>query len=163
MKTITEKLVHLEFYKPKYRKQLEQFFLPEEQLQYTSLPIEAIEQCNNDKERYPIVILYKDIPAGFFVLHGWDGVKAYSDNRHAILLRAYSINHIYQGKGIAKKSLQLLPSFVNQHFPDKNEIILAVNKRNIGAQEVYKKGGFEDSNKSVMGKKGELFIFQKSI
>lgn len=90
------------------------------------MPIEAIEECEKNNERLPIVILYKE-PVGFFVLHGWEGVKKYSQNRDALLFRAYSINNAFQGRGIATQSLFVLDSFVKKYFPNKNEIVLAVN------------------------------------
>jgi len=156
-------MIALDFYKPEYKAMLENYYLPEEQTIYTSLPIEAIKKCEQDNDRHPIVILYNDIPAGFFVLHGWDGVKEYSINKDAILLRAYSINHSFQGKGIAKKSLQLLPLFVKDNFPLKNEIILAVNFNNEAAQQVYQKCGFVDKGTRVMGRKGELFVYHLDV
>lgn len=142
---------------------MEDYFLPDEQMNFTSLPLEAIKKCGQDEERHPIVILYDNKPAGFFVLHGWEGVKEYSDNKEAILLRAYSINYTYQGKGIAKKSLALLPLFVKENFPCKKEIILAVNFNNKTAQQVYQKCGFKDKGIRAMGRKGELLIYHLNL
>ncbi len=155
--------VTLDFYKNEYNRKLSDYQLSEDQLRYASLPLKAIKKCEEDDTRYPVVILYRGEPAGFFVLHGWEGVKVYSDNKAAILIRGYSVNNDYQGKGIAKESLLILDSFVRNHFPDKNEIILAVNYRNTIAQHVYKKGGFRDKGIRVMGRKGELFIFHKDL
>lgn len=155
--------VTLDFYKQEYRAQLEDYDLPEEQTKYTALPLDAVLTCEQTTERYPVVILYNGEPAGFFVLHGWNGVKEYSDNKNAILLRAYSVHYSFQGKGIAKKSLQLLPPFVKKHFIGKNEIILAVNYNNQIAQQVYLKSGFVDKGVRVMGPKGELFIYHMDI
>ncbi|MCH1627387.1 hypothetical protein MJG50_18790 [Fredinandcohnia sp. SECRCQ15] len=97
------------------------------------------------------------------MLHGWDEVKEYSDNKDAILIRAYSINYTFQGKGIAIKSLSILDSFVKKHFPTKNEMILAVNQSNTIAQHVYLQVGFIDKGIRVMGRNGELFIFHKEL
>lgn len=155
--------VTLDFYKEKYKAKLTDYHLSEEQSKYASEPLKAILKCEEDKTRYPIVILYNREPAGFFVLQGWEGVKAYSDNKEAILIRSFSVNNTFQGKGIAKKSLIILDSFLKKHFPSKNEIILAVNHKNIIAQHVYKSVGFIDKGERVMGSKGELFIFHKEL
>jgi RimJ/RimL family protein N-acetyltransferase len=72
-------------------------------------------------------------------------------------------NSTFQGKGIAKASLLALDAFVKKYFPSKKEIILAVNHKNTVAQHVYKKGGFIDKGIRVMGRKGELFIFNKYL
>lgn len=156
-------IISLDFYNPEYKSYLMSYYLPEDQLKYTSLPLDAIVKCEKEKERFPVIIFYNNVPAGFFVLHGWEGVKTYSENKKAILLRAYSINISYQGKGIAKQSLRLLPSFVKKHFPDKNEIILAVNHMNKAAQHVYRKGGFIDKGLRTMGRKGQLFIMHMDL
>lgn len=155
--------VVLDFYMQEYKAELENYFLPIDQLKYSGMPLDAIEKCEIEEDRYPIVILNNNKPAGFFVLHGWEGVRHYSDNKDAILLRAYSVNASCQGKGIAKKSLLLLPSFVKKHFPTKNEIILCVNHKNIAAQNVYLKSGFKDQGIRVMGSIGEMFLFHMDV
>lgn len=78
-------------------------------------------------------------------------------------MRAYSIDSRQQGRGFAKQSLQLLPSFIKKHFPENNEVILAVNLKNKAAQHVYKKAGFVDKGKRIMGNKGKQLILQKGL
>lgn len=163
MSTILDGKVSLDFYQLKHKPGLEDYYLSAEQSKFTGMPLEQIEICQNEDDRYPIVILFNGTPAGFFVLHGWEGVKAFSDNKNALLLRAYSINTSFQGKSIATQSLQLLPEFVKEHFPDKNEVILAVNKINERAQYVYKHCGFEDKGIHAMGRIGEMYIYHMKI
>ncbi|HAM80202.1 GNAT family N-acetyltransferase [Ornithinibacillus bavariensis] len=155
--------VTLDFYSDKYRRRLCDYHLSKEQSRYAYVPLEVLETCKEDDLRYPVVILYNGEPAGFFVLHGWEGVQTYSDNRDAILLRSYSVNSRFQGKGIAKESLYALDSFVKKYFPEKKEIILAVNHQNTIAQHVYKRSGFIDKGVRKMGPKGELYILQKEL
>lgn len=153
----------LEFYEEKYRRQLEEYLLSDEQLYYTSTPLDALEKCLTEEDRHPIVILNDGMVAGFFILHGWEGVKSYSDNKEAILMRAYSIQHPFQGQGIGRKSLEQLVPFVKKHFPAKKEVILAVNVKNTRAQYVYQKAGFADTGRRVMGPKGEQIILSRKV
>lgn len=155
--------ITLDFYKEAYKAKLSDYHLSDEQSRYAPIPLKALQMCQEDETRHPIVIFYNGVPAGFFVLHGWEGVRTYSNNRDAILIRGYSINTKYQGKSIAKKSLLELNLFVRSNFPNVNEIILAVNHKNTIAQHVYKKSGFIDKGKRVIGIKGELLIFHKAI
>jgi RimJ/RimL family protein N-acetyltransferase len=155
--------ISLQFYNETYDEQLKNYFLADEHLKFTGLPIDNIEKCKLEVERHSILILSNNDVAGFFVLHGWDGVSQYSDNKNAILLRAYSVDTNFQGKGIAKQSLNLLPSFVKANFPERDEIILGVNHKNIAAQHVYLKSGFIDKGIRVMGRKGELFIMHMDL
>ena len=153
----------LELYEEKYRHELKEYRLSGEQLYYTSMPLDALEVCLAEEDRYPIVILKDGVVAGFFVLHGWDGVKEYSENKEAILMRAYSIQHSYQGQGIGRHSMEQLIPFVKKRFPDKQEVILAVNVKNTRAQYVYHKAGFDDTGRRVWGRKGELIIFSRKV
>lgn len=94
----------------------------------------------------------------FFALHKNEGIKPYSDNENAILLRSLSTDTYCQGKGYAKQALMILPNFIKENFKDINEIVLTVNVKNKVAQELYKKIGFKDEGLRKMGKKGELII-----
>ncbi|ESU33234.1 hypothetical protein G3A_07315 [Bacillus sp. 17376] len=163
MSIVEKEIVSLVFYKPEYKERLLNYRLSAEQQRYTAFPVDALQRCESEPDRHPIVILYGYQPAGFFVLHGGEGVKEFSNNNDAILLRAYSINAEFQGKGIASQSIKLLNPFVKKHFPDVNEIILAVNHANIAAQTVYKKGGFVDQGIRAMGREGEMFICHLDI
>lgn len=160
---LDKNLITLEFYNETFKEQLKDYYLSEEHLYFTAFPSDAIEKCEQENDRYPIVINANGIPVGFFVLHGYQGVKDYSNYEFALLLRAYSIQTSYQGKGYARQSMQLLPKFVILHFPTKNEVILAVNKRNVTAQNLYKKNEFIDKGIRVMGAKGELFIYHLAV
>jgi len=163
MSVADKEVISLDFFKPEYNGLLEDYQLLEGQMKYTALPLDALEKCDVDPGRHPVAILYGKKLAGFFVLHGWDGAKAYSDNQDAILLRAYSVNAVFQGKGVAKSSMRLLPSFVKKNFPSTNEIILAVNHANNIAQHVYFKGGFIDKGIRAMGNEGEMLILHMDV
>lgn len=147
----------------RFLSQLENYYLSKDHLNYTRHPIDAIAISENDPHRYPIVIEKNGTISGFFILHDWEGVKSYSTNKHALLLRAYSIDLKYQGKGIAKQSLKLLTDFVKGNFPGVNEVILAVNWQNTHAQHVYENCGFKDKGIRVMGRKGEQSILHLDI
>ncbi|MBT2691666.1 GNAT family protein [Bacillus sp. ISL-55] len=163
MSIVEKEAVTLVPYKPEYKERLSNYSLSVEQQRYTAFPVDALQLCESEPDRHPIVILYGNQPAGFFVLHGWEGVKAFSENKKAILLRAYSINAEIQGKGIASQSIRLLNPFVKEHFSEVNEVILAVNHGNIVAQSVYKKGGFVDKGIRAMGREGEMFIYHLDV
>lgn len=163
MSTVEKSAVTLNFFKSEYLPLLEGYHLHDEQQKYTAMPLEALKSCELEEDRHPIAIFHGSQLAGFFVLHGWEGVKAYSDNKNGILLRAYSISSLFQGMGIGRETMKFLPSFVKEHFPNKNEIILGVNHANIIAQQLYLKGGFKDKGIRVMGRQGEMLILHKEL
>ncbi|MGN8647329.1 GNAT family N-acetyltransferase [Gracilibacillus sp. HCP3S3_G5_1] len=131
------------------------FELPKEQAQFTSLPNNY---RNVTEGQYRIVILHDAEPVGFFLLHATERVKDNADNPNAMLLTSLSINQARQGKGYAKKAMLLLRKFVTTEFPNCNEIVLAVNHKNIAARQLYIKAGFQDTGKRKNGPIGEQFI-----
>lgn len=146
------------FYDERFKQEIDQYQLNEEQLRYTGDPKDCIKLSNEDSERHSILAMENDQLVTFFVLHKNEGVKPYSDNDYAILIRAFSTDFRQQGKGYAKKALMQLPAFVRDNFTEINELVLAVNLGNEAAQGLYKKCGFIDEGVRRMGKKGELII-----
>ncbi|MDV4149257.1 GNAT family N-acetyltransferase [Clostridium sp. AL.422] len=150
--------MELIFYTEENERQINSYTLTEGQLRYTGHPIECVELGKEDMDRYSILGIEGEEVVTFFCLHKNEGVKPYSNNRNAILLRAFSTDTYFQRKGYAKKALMLLPNFIKENFEDINEIVLAVNVKNEVAQGLYKKYGFEDEGLRKMGKKGEFII-----
>lgn len=159
----TAETVRLEFFQPKYKLDLENYDLSEEQMKFTAHPLQALIPCEKEEGRDPILILSNGEPAGFFVLHGWEGVKEFYGNKQALLLRAYSVDSSFQGKGVAKQSLKMLPTFVKERYTGINEVILAVNFSNHVAQHVYKSSGFVDKGIRAMGRMGEMYILHLEL
>ncbi|MED4018764.1 GNAT family protein [Sutcliffiella cohnii] len=147
--------LELRHFSDEYLDTLNSFRLPEEQIQFTSLP-NSYKEVTEGQHR--IVILNDKEPVGFFLLHSTERVKEYSDNPKAMLLTALSIDQTQQGKGYAKKAMLLLRDFIANEFPNCNEIVLAVNHRNIAAQQLYLKVGFRDTGIRRIGPIGEQFI-----
>lgn len=115
------------------------------------------------KGQYRIVVLFNDEPVGFFLLHATKRVQEYTDNPHAMLLTALSIDYKQQGRGIAKNSMNQLPAFVREEFPGCDQVVLAVNHRNIAAQKLYRRVGFTDSERRIEGPIGEQYVYVKNI
>ncbi|WP_409294146.1 GNAT family N-acetyltransferase [Peribacillus sp. SCS-26] len=152
--------IKLKLYEEKYKEALGEFVLPAEQGQFTGMPADYEEAAEGQNR---IVIVNGEEPVGFFLLHSTGRVLEYSSNESAMLLTAFSINHVHQGKGYAKRSLLQLPGFVKEHFPSCKEITLGVNHRNAAAQNLYSKTGFEDTGRRKIGKKGEQWIMRLTV
>lgn len=151
------KLIH---YTPQYDNLINNYYLPEEQLYYSALPLEAVEISKNNNDRHTILGMDDGELVTFFVLHENDAVQHYSDQPNDILLRSFSTNHIHQGKGYARKTLELLPQFMREHIPHIDGIVLGVNVKNTAAQGLYKKCGYVDTDNRVMGSKGEMIVMK---
>ncbi|MED1510856.1 GNAT family N-acetyltransferase [Bacillus proteolyticus] len=151
-------------YKEQYKERIESFSLPSEQVRFTANPGELLEKAKNDRTKNVVVILdFSGVPVGVFALQTGDRVQEFTENKDAILLTSFSINHNKQRKGYSKKSLTLLREFVKYYYPIKNEVILAVNEKNIPAQKLYEKVGFQDKGFRRMGPIGQQFILHLPI
>lgn len=132
--------------------------LPSDQLRFTGLPQDIIKRDMENPLKHLVVIFARDEVAGFFELDESDDRKAYTNNPKALLLRGYSVNPKFQGRGIATGSIYALPEFVKKEFPQFNEVVLGVNAQNTPAQNMYKKAGFEDTGRRLMRSKGEQIV-----
>ena len=153
--------MQLQFYEPSHQSLIDQYELTEQQLRFTRHAKECV--LLKSETRSPILALVEGKLVTYFDLHRTEGVKPYSNNPNAILLRAFSTDFRVQGKGYATKVLKLLPNFVRAHFPNVNEIVLAVNIENHIAKELYEKHGFIDFGERREGAKGELIIMSYRI
>ncbi|MGG1575739.1 GNAT family N-acetyltransferase [Fictibacillus sp. NRS-1165] len=152
--------VSLSFYSPEHSTALSTFELPKKQLQFTALPLTALQACDEDESRHPVVIMYQGKPAGFFVLHHGPGISPFTENPNALFIRALSVHPAYQGKRVATRAMLALPGFASVHFPFCNELVLAVNEKNFAAQQLYFKAGFQDKGQRRAGTIGIQYILQ---
>jgi hypothetical protein len=63
-------------YEKRYQEMLMNYFLVDEQRKYTDLSVDALKKCEEEDDRHPILIMYWEATAGFFVLHGREGARA---------------------------------------------------------------------------------------
>lgn len=137
---------------------IQDYQLTEQQLIYTGTPELPLKIALTNPFIHPIIGVAGKQLTNFFVLDEGKDVHLYTSNQQALLLRTFSTDARYQGRGYAKQVLQLLPVFVQEHFPEANELVLAVNQRNLPAQKLYERSGFCYTNRHVAGPAGEQLV-----
>ncbi|MFF2456187.1 GNAT family N-acetyltransferase [Peribacillus simplex] len=142
---------------------LSNYCLPIEQAIYTSLPLKVIEDFRKDKYNLPMVIYLDEELIGCFALYTDKAGNQYTSNKNAVLLKSFSLDLRHQKKGLAFKTLKVLPEMIKLSHPDKNEIILTVHHSNVPAINLYKKAGFVDKGYRFNGEEGEEFIFHFAL
>lgn len=155
--------VALTFFDEIHREALNAFELAENQKKFTAMPSDALKICEEDRSRNPVVIMASDAPVGFFVLHAGENIRDFTANPNAMVIRALSINQKEQGKGYAKEAMLQLPAFVSTHFPEINELILAVNFKNEPAKKLYEKAGFQDRGQIKHGPVGPQYVLHYDV
>ncbi|MFC0236757.1 GNAT family N-acetyltransferase [Fictibacillus phosphorivorans] len=153
----------LTFFHEIHRDSLNAFYLPQEQEKFTAMPNDALKKCEKDQGRHPVVIEGDNKTVGFFVLHKGENIGDFTANPNAMVIRALSINHPEQGKGYAKVAMLQLPLFVSKHFPEVNELILAVNFKNDPAKKLYEKVGFVDRGQIKPGPVGPQYVLHYDL
>ncbi len=113
---------------------------------------------DDDKMLVTIIEHTSDTAIGFFILDTGSDKFNITDNQNAVLIRSFSINPNYQGKGYGKLAMQLTTDFVKEHLPTINELVLSVNCRNIRAYQVYLKAGYQDTGKTIIGVAGKQHV-----
>jgi len=155
--------IELVEYNDQYYTPLTDFTLPDEQLTFTSLPLHKMDDPNLSKDTKHILIVEQGKPVGYFALEYGEKLFRYSDNQGARLLTSFSIDSRYQGKGLAKQGLRLLPEFMKNHFPETEEVVLGVNQKNKAALNLYLKTGFVDNQEIYEGRKGPQHILHLDV
>ena len=125
------------------RAALKDFKLSAEQLEFTSLPLDVLNDAVGDEDRLPCVVVNnEDGIVGFFILHKHYRHEGYDTRREVVFVRSLSINERVQGKGYGTKVALNLPIFVQEHFSDYDHLHLVVDTDNAAAWNLYERAGF---------------------
>lgn len=145
-------------YSQEYDVAIQQYILTDDQLMYTASPKYAIDHL--DEERHAILVFQDDLFISFFVLQEGKGAIEFKGEEDSILLRSFSTDNRYVGRGFGNKVMSILPSYIKENFPSIQSIVLAVNEQNDLAKRLYIKNGFLDNGKRKQGEKGLLIILE---
>ncbi|MCJ1662906.1 GNAT family N-acetyltransferase [Staphylococcus sp. NRL 18/288] len=129
-------------FKNKDLKLIDSFKVLKEDRKFTRTPLHNIKLAQEDNERHPIIVMQNDRCVGYFTLHDGSGVAPYSDNRQVMFFRSFSVDAKHRGQGIGKSIIEALPHFIEQEFPNVNEIVLTVNTDNYKAIRLYENAGY---------------------
>ncbi len=140
--------------------------LNEEQSKFTT----SIDQCINqrrdleDPDKCIVSILADETPIGFFILDKGVDRMELTDNPKSLLIRSYSINPEYQGKGYGKYVMASVETYVRKQYNNSiDELVLSVNIQNERAYHIYLKAGFEYTGRQIDGIRGAQYVLSKTI
>ncbi|QKS69961.1 GNAT family N-acetyltransferase [Paenalkalicoccus suaedae] len=156
-------LIELTVHKKEFEEALRNFELLEEQKEFSAMPMDKINSPKVEADAVHVVILKDEVPVGYFTLETGDKRALYTSNKQARVLTSFSVTLPYQGKGIAKTALQMLPMFIRSTLPEVNEVVLGVNKRNVAAHGLYVACGFQDHLEEFVGPKGPQNVLHLDV
>lgn len=136
-----------------------------EQSQFTTSIDECINQRKDleDVNKLIVVIRSNETPVGFFILDNGSDRMELTDNPKSLLIRSYSINPIYQGKGYGKYAMESVENYTKEKYDGIEELVLSVNIQNERAYHLYLKAGFEDTGRQINGIRGAQYVLSKKI
>ncbi|NAW51925.1 GNAT family N-acetyltransferase [Elizabethkingia argentiflava] len=152
-------MVKIIAYNPEHFYALTSYALTQDQARFTSEPADILDASKEDAQDYlNFSILYHEKAVGFFSLD-FSFHRFYKPrDKKVVILRSLSLNPYYQGKGIAKKALLQLSSFIKESFSPIQEIALGVHIKNTRAYDLYKKVGYQPLDEMFIGERGPLYI-----
>lgn len=157
---INKKEVSLSLYTSKVSVE---YKLPSDQLEFSGMPQDIIDRDKENPLKHFVIIHARKEVAGFLELDESDDRKKYSNNPNALLLRGFSVNPKFQGRGIATGSIYALQEFMCSEFQNFDEVVLGVNARNKPAKRLFEKAGFEDTGRRFMRSSGEQIVMSMRI
>lgn len=157
---INKKEVSLSLYTSKVSVE---YKLPSDQLEFSGMPQDIIDRDKENPLKHFVIIHARDEVAGFLELDESEDRKKYSNNPNALLLRGFSVNPKFQGRGIATGSIYALQEFMRSEFQSFDEVVLGVNGRNKPAKRLFEKAGFEDTGRRFMRSSGEQIVMSMRI
>ena len=123
--------------------ELKTFTLDEEQMEFTSLPLDVLEEAIEDDNRTPSVAVNdQDEVIGFFVVHKHYQHEGYDTPHEVIYVRSLSVNSKHQGMGYGTKIALNIPDYVTVLHPKFDHLYLVVDALNSAAWNLYERAGF---------------------
>jgi Acetyltransferases len=99
---------------------------------------------------------------GFFVLREGLRRPAWAPPG-TVSLHNFRVRPGFQGKGVGRRCISLLEDWFARERPVQPQLMLAVNARNTGAIEAYRKIGFVDTGQRHEEGMGPQYIFAKPL
>lgn len=142
--------MEIKIYHPQFLEAIQSIQLSEEDARFTKKPLENLESAKTNENRHPTLVMEGGKCVAFFTLHEGDGPAPYSTNPKAIFFRSFTVDVRYRGKGVGKRVIHQLSTYIKDAYPHINEILLTVNIDNPRAIHLYEQAGYLHIGKSTM-------------
>ncbi|MFD2830657.1 GNAT family N-acetyltransferase [Corticicoccus populi] len=147
-------------YRESDREFLSDFKLSEQQMHYSSLPLDVLDDALKDENRRACVVENEEKQIiGFFVLHKHYQHEGYDTPRDVVYVRSLSINETLQGNGYGTKVAMNLPLYVQSEFSNFDHLYLVVDTDNAAAWNLYERSGFIHTATKEDGPVGEERLY----
>ena len=133
-------MVTIEKLQLKHTEQLDLLSVNEQQLQFVGRLEDILAHVNGSI--HPYVILAEESVVGFFLIDTRYSEQYRFAQHNSLGLRGYFIGRDFQGMGYGTAAILALEHYLPSIYPNKTDVYLTVNCKNISAKNCYLKGGF---------------------
>lgn len=121
---------------------------------------QALTQRHAEGSGHGVAIVDGATVVGAFMLCRPPASPPWLNEGNALTLHAFRVDPAQQGRGHALAALAALPAYVRRHWPDTRALMLGVNARNVAAQRLYFKAGWQDTGRRHPGPIGEQLLLR---
>lgn len=138
-------IMYLSMYEETHEALIRNYCLSEKKIRYVREPKIAIALIKKDPLRHAVLAFEGDHLVAFLTLYEANGGSSYSTNKHCLLVQDLSTDYRHLRNGYVKQAIQLLPTFVQHHFPTANELMVIVNEDKAFTQALCNDAGFQNT------------------
>lgn len=109
------------------------------------------------RSAHPFAVLDGDTVVGFFLLREFHALPAWADG-DVLTMHNFRIGHEYQGRGCARRTMELCVQWATCHRPKARRLMLAVNVGNEAASRFYRRFGFQETGLRLDGPLGKQSV-----
>lgn len=138
--------------------------IPPEQIEFAGTMAQAVavgEGASPD-DVAGLAVLQAEVPVGFVVLCRGYRLPAWAPTG-AVALRAMRIDSREQGKGHGKAALDLVETWLSEHWPAGPLLALCVDDENLAARRAYEVAGFTEYTEPKAGRIGLVRYLAKPL
>lgn len=148
-------------YESSLKESVERLGVSQEQTQFVGDISAILNSLSESSTGYVIVL--DEIAVGFFIID-LDYAKSYQfATPGSVGLRSFFIDREFQGRGLAKAALLLLPRHIKSLHAPATSVFLTVNCRNESAIRLYGQCGFIDTHQLYLGgSNGPQHVMEKT-
>ncbi|WP_207696400.1 hypothetical protein DOK67_0000775 [Enterococcus sp. DIV0212c] len=138
--------MYLKMYNDTHQTLIDNYCLSETKLRYVREPKIAIALTKKNPQRHAVLVFENEHLVAFLTLFEAKGSSVHSDNENNLLVQDLSTDFRHLRKGYVKKAVQLLPTFIHQHFSNINQLTIVVNEDKAFTQALCMEAGFKDTS-----------------
>lgn len=89
------------------------------------------------------------------------GAAAWPEQTPHVLLRGFSVDARWQGRGIGTRATNEAVMLARREFPEAQAIVLTVHVDNLAGQRAYERTGFRPTGRQVSGRAGQELVMAR--